>query len=163
MVTRITDRMRYRQRIADLVKKPPTNVTGTGSELDVHAHWAKYTCVLVSGFLEQAIKEIFLEHAYANSSPRVRKYVAGTWPTSKNMKCDAIKEILGHFDGMWVTGFEEWLNGSERRKEINEIINWRNAIAHGKEENTNNVTLASVSNKFEIACDLIDYIEELLK
>ena len=104
-----------------------------------------------------------MEHAYANSSPCVRKYVAGTWPTSKNMKYDAIKEVLGHFDGMWVTGFEEWLNGSERRKEINEIINWRNAIAHGKEENTNNVTLASVSNKFEIACDLIDYIEELLK
>ena len=79
------------------------------------------------------------------------------------MKCDAIKEILGHFDGISVTGFKEWLNGFEKRKEINEIINWRNAIAHGKEENTRNVTPASVSNKFEIVCDLIDYIEELLK
>ena len=73
------------------------------------------------------------------------------------------KGNLSHLDGISVTGFKEWLNGFERRKEINEITNWRNTIAHGKEENTRNVTPASVSNKFEIVCDLIDYIEELLK
>jgi len=41
------------------------------------------------------------------------------------------KGNLSHLDGISVTGFKEWLNGFERRKEINEITNWRNTIAHG--------------------------------
>ena len=48
-------------------------------------HWAKYTCVLISGVIEQAIKEIFLEHTPANTSPPVRKYIEGTLPTSKRL------------------------------------------------------------------------------
>ena len=110
MARKIADRTRYRQRIANLVKKPPTSADeGIGPELEVRSHWAKYTCVLISGFIEQAIKEIILEYASPQASPRVRKYVEGTWPKSKNTEWDEIKKILGYFDDNWKTGFEEWL------------------------------------------------------
>ena len=117
--------------------------------------------LLISGFIEQAVKEIILEHASATSSGRIRKYVEGTWPNSKNMRCDAIREILGHLDQAWSASFDAWLQEDERKKEINEIISWRNDIAHGKESNTNNVTLSSVSTKFQVACQLVDFIEAL--
>lgn len=77
------------------------------------------------------------------------------------MKCDAISEILGHFDPAWQTSFDSWLGEKERKKEINEIISWRNNIAHGKESNTNNVTLGSVKTKMNVACELVDFLESL--
>ena len=156
-------RTRYRQRLRKLVRKPPTGGESAGYETEVEAHWAKYICVLISGFIERAIKEILLEHAHKHANIQVYKYIEDTWPKSTNMKCDVIARVLGQFDKEWQTGFEKWLNGSERKKEINEIVKWRNAIAHGKEEDTNNVTLASVASKFKIACDLIDFIEKLLQ
>ena len=161
MVSRVPDRRRYRARIQSLIERPPISGGGVGSELEVQAHWAKYTCVLISGFIEQAIKEIILEHASATAAPRIRRYVEGTWPSSRNMKCDAISEILINFDETWSRKFSFWIGEGERKKEINEIIKWRNDIAHGKEANTNNVTIGSVRTKFEIACELVDFLESL--
>eukprot|EP01037_Dinobryon_pediforme_P044413 gene44413-56170_t len=117
---------------------------------EMHAHWAKYTCVLISGFIEQSMKEIFLEHASQTAAPRIRKYLEGTWPNSKNMKCDAIRELVAHFDLGWANQLDSWLETDERKKDINEIIAWRNSIAHGKEANTNNVTINAVSKKFSV-------------
>lgn len=161
MVARVANRVRYRQRIRSLVKNPPSSEGDISSEAEIKAHWAKYTCVLISGYIEQAVKEIVLEHASATCAPRIRKYIEGTWPNSKNMRCDAIRDILENLDISWSTRFDEWVRQDERKKEINEIISWRNDIAHGKETNTNNVTLGSVSTKFKIACELIDFLEGL--
>ena len=161
MAARAAERVRYRDRIKNLVANPPTSSEGIGSELEMQAHWAKYTCVLISGFIEQAVKEIILEHTSANAAPRIRKYIEGTWPNSKNMRSDAIREILDHLDPRWSDQYDAWVKTEERKKEINEIIKWRNYIAHGKESNTGNVTLGSVSTKFQIACQLVDFIEAL--
>ena len=163
MASRILNRVMYRTRIKKLIESPPTSEEGTNEELEIRAHWAKYNCVLISGFIEQAVKEIFLEHASAEGSTRLRNYIEGTWPNSRNMRCDTIREILRYCDVDWATDFEAWLSNSEKKKEINEIIRWRNDIAHGKEANTTNVTLQSVDQKFHIACDLVDFVEDLLR
>ena len=164
MTAIVVNREQYRTRIAKLVNTPPISAD-TGDlryEADVQAHWAKYTCVLISGFIEQSIKEIVLEHTSVAYNDRASRYVECTWPSSRNMKCNAIIDLLGYFDDNWRASFENWLNDDERVKEINEIVSWRSNIAHGNEANTNNVTLNSVSNKFRIACDLVDFVEELL-
>jgi hypothetical protein len=161
MAARIADRVKYRQRITTIIENPPSSTSGFTSEIEVQAHWAKYSCVLISGYIEQALREILVEHTAATAAPRVAKYVEGTWPTSKNMKCDAIREILEHFDPNWSTKFDVWLDADERKKEINEIIKWRNDIAHGKESNTTNVTLSSVKRKLSVACALVDFVESL--
>ena len=77
------------------------------------------------------------------------------------MFCVSISEILEHFDTGWFENFNEWVGDDERKKEINEIITWRNNIAHGKESTTNNVTIGSVRTKFKTACDLIDFLEHI--
>jgi len=162
MVSRVSDRVRYRSRIEVLIKNPPQGGDGSLSEFETKAHWAKYVCVLVSGYIEQAVKEVLLEHSAHSAAPRVSSYVEKTWPLSKNMACSAISEILGHFDARWSESFLTWVDEKEeRKKEINEIVAWRNSIAHGKESSTNNVTIGSVTTKFYSACELVDFIEEL--
>ncbi|MBD0865935.1 MAG: hypothetical protein GDA36_10225 [Rhodobacteraceae bacterium] len=77
------------------------------------------------------------------------------------MKCENITKILNNLDKMWSSEFDIWIRLYERKKEINETIEWRNRIAHGEESNTTNVTLHSISNKFRIACKLVDFLEKL--
>lgn len=156
----VSSRTSHRKRIEYLIKQTPTNSKGVASEIEISAHWAKYVCVLISGFIEQSIKEMLFEYASETTEQRVLKYIQSTWNESKNMKCDPIKEILTSFDELWGNNFETWLDKDERKKQINEIISWRNRIAHGEEANTTNVTLVSVTEKFKIACDLVDFIEE---
>lgn len=162
MAARPSDRVRYRARISLLIKNPPQGNGGGISEFEANAHWAKYVCVLVSGYIEQSVKEVLLEHSAKSAAPRVSSYVEKTWPVSKNMACSAIFEVLGHFDTRWSEKFTAWVDEKEeRKKEINEIVAWRNSIAHGKESSTNNVTIGSVSTKFKSACELVDFLEAL--
>lgn len=161
MAARVADRVRYRDRIKDLLKKEISTAGDPGLESELQAHWAKYTCVLISGYLEQAIKEILLEHVATNSQSKVKRYVEKSWPRSKNMEAEAISKILGQFDDSWGEKFADWVKQDEHKKEINEIIKWRNDIAHGNEANTNNVTRGSVASKFKVACGLVDFIEGL--
>ena len=144
-----------------MLKNPPSSSEGVAVESALSAHWAKYTCVLISGYIEQSVKEILLEHVSKNSGTRINRYVERTWPSSRNMRYRALFNVLEDFEPGWAEKFESWVDKDERKKEINEIVSWRNSIAHGKESNTNNVTLSSVKEKFRIACQLVDYIEGL--
>lgn len=159
-MNKIPDRIRYRKRIEFLLSSPTINQEYGNVSPETLAHWAKYVCVLVSGYMEQSIKEILLTHSNEKAAPSISRYVENSWPNSKNMKCDSIGEILGHFDIRWKSNFETWLAEDEQRKQcINNIVTWRNSIAHGNESNTTGVTINSVSNCFKCACALIAFIE----
>lgn len=163
MASSIPDRVRYRERIENLIDEFQAAAGVDISEIEMRAHWAKYICILVSGYLEQSVKEIVMEYADKVSVPRIRKYVLKTWADSRNMRFQAIQEILDNLDEKWAAEFDQWLQQKdERKKEINEIIAWRNYIAHGKEFNAHNVTLVSVKTKFIIACDLVNFLDDLV-
>lgn len=146
----------YRARLEELAQKTP-------GEPEDQADWAKYLSVLVSGYLEQALKEILLEFAGRHEANRLQQYIAGTWPESRNMKTANIKEILNHFDQSWAARFDEWIaTGDQYKSEINSLIASRNDIAHGKEANTTNVTLRSTRNRLRIALELVEFLEALI-
>lgn len=147
-----------------MLASPPVFGGDPSSSIEGQAQWAKYACVLVSGFIEQAMKEILLSYSSTKSAPAVHRYIEKTWPSSKNMNAGAIAEILGKFDQSWEKRFLEWLDESiERKAIINNIVAWRNNIAHGNESNTTGVTMSSVKNGFSCACKLIDFVENLSK
>lgn len=146
----------YRARLEGLAQKTPP-------EPDEQADWAKYLSVLVSGYLEQAFKEILLEFADQHDANRLQSYIEATWPESRNMKTANIKDILNSFDHSWGTSFDQWIAaGDQYKSEINSLIASRNDIAHGKEANTTNVTLRSTRNRLRIALELVEFLEELV-
>jgi hypothetical protein len=146
----------YSARLAALAKKTP-------SEPEEQADWAKYLSVLVSGYLEQALKEILLEFAGQQKAVRLQSYITGTWPESRNMKPGNIKAILNHFDPNWAVQFDEWIDTREQyRSEITSLIASRNDIAHGKEANTTGVTLRSTRQRLRITLELVEFLELLI-
>lgn len=161
MRARVSDRNRYRARISSLVLNPPSTGSPLSSEAEIHAHWAKYCCVLISGYIEQAMKEICTDYATSSAPPKISRFVKESWNDSRNMKSDVIQEILRSFDTDWASAYESWVGSEERKKEINEIITWRNSISHGEESKTNNVTLHSIRSKLNTAIELVDFLESL--
>jgi hypothetical protein len=147
----------YKSRIIHLFKLYAEN-----SNTETQSDNAKYLAVLVSGYLEQAIKEILLHYSTSKSTIEISKYLRDTWPTSKNMNTTNIESILNKFNEKWSTEFSEWLNDT-RKGDINSIIKWRNFIAHGQESNTTGVTLVSVKEKFTTIKDLVSLIENMVK
>lgn len=146
----------YRARLEGLAAKTP-------EEPEEQADWAKYLCVLISGYLEQAFKEILLEFAGQHDANRLQNYIEGTWPESRNMKTANIREILNYFDQGWAASFDQWLeSGDQYKSEINSLIVSRNDIAHGKEANTTNVTLRSTRNRLRIVLELVEFLENLV-
>ena len=163
-MARQPNRKIYRARLNQLVKQSDQDPQSLATQLEMQAHWAKYICVLTSGYIEQAVKEIMLRHSKDRSAPNIASYIENSWPNSKNMNCDQLAKTLKSFDKHWESEFQNWLNAKEERKEhINQLVSWRNNIAHGNERNTNGVTIRSVSTHFKSACELIDFIEGLAK
>ena len=150
----------YRKKIERLLKNPVTGDLDVADSIELQSHWAKYLCVLVSGYLEQSIREIMVEYASNKSSQIITRYIDNSWPNSRNMSYGNILDILQKFESGWHEVFEKWINDKEERKgDINSLISWRNDISHGKESNTTGITIVSVKNKFNTACNLIDLIE----
>ena len=150
---------KYRSRINNLfesyieVKDP-----------EEQAHNAKYLAVLVSGYLEQAIKEILLHYTSQGTRSQITNYIEKTWPISRNMKTENIEAILSQFDSSWGLEFKEWLAKEDSRKgHINSIVEWRNSIAHGQEANATGVTIVSVRTAFETIVGLVSLIGNLVK
>lgn len=160
----IPQREIYKRRIENLLKNPPsTKIEGPGS-MELDSHWAKYTCVLVSGYMEKSVKEILMSYAQGKSENRVSHYVEKSWPNSMNMNTKNIVSVVEKFDVDWKREVISWLgsgldsNGSI----IDSIVKMRNNIAHGDEKKTTGVTMNSVTTQFEIAKKLIAKLETLV-
>lgn len=149
-------RVAYRSRLTELAKRKI-------EEPEEQAHWAKYLSVLISGYLEQSVKEILLEFTASHDAIRLGNYIEASWPESRNMKTSNLARILEQFEQSWSDNFLEWLSANDQYKsEINSLISSRNDVAHGKEANTTNVTLLSTKQRLKIAFEVVDFLELLI-
>ncbi|BCE01280.1 HEPN domain-containing protein [Marinicellulosiphila megalodicopiae] len=150
---------KYRQRINQLF-----NTYEKVVDLEEQAHSAKYLAVLISGYLEQAIKELLLHYTSQGAMSQISNYVEQTWPISRNMKTQNIKMILSQFDEKWGDDFQcLFVNDEKKKGHINSIVEWRNSIAHGKEGNTLGVTIVSVKQAFKTIIELVTFVESKVK
>ncbi|MBP3140631.1 HEPN domain-containing protein [Aliivibrio fischeri] len=150
---------KYKSRITHLF-----NLYAQDSNTETQADNAKYLAVLVSGYLEQAVKELLLRYVSQGARPQISRYIEETWPISRNMNTSNINDILGQFNVAWSVDFLSWLEEDDKRKSnINSIVRWRNGIAHGQESNTTGVTLVSVRNAFSTVTDLVLFIDNKTK
>jgi hypothetical protein len=149
---------KYKSRITNLFK------SYEDSDPETQTHNAKYLAVLVSGYLEQAVKELLLHYAFQGARPEISRYIEETWPIYRNMNTKNINEILSRFNLKWSEEFLFWLEQDDNRKNnINSIVRWRNGIAHGQEANTTGVTLVSVRTAFTTIVGLVSLIDAMVR
>jgi hypothetical protein len=98
---------------------------------ELRAELTKYLCVLSSGLVEIACRDILDRYATKRSSPTIRRFVASRLSDFQNPKVGKICELLGGFDPTLATTWREALS-DEQADAIDSIVNNRNQIAHGR-------------------------------
>lgn len=126
-------------------------------QLEIQAHWGQYLCILVSGFLENAIGEIYSEYAKQASSEPVAKYVSNVVMHIRNPKAQKFVDTAKGFKGEWGDNLESYLSNEGRKEAIDGIMANRHLIAHGQ---SSGITVTRVKIYLERCVEVIEYLEK---
>lgn len=142
------------QKIIGLIEQTKLS---TDSNLELQGHWGRYICILVAGFLENAISEVYVQFVTDSASPQVAQYTIATLEKIQNPKSNKFIETASKFKKEWGEQLKVFLEEDQSRKfAIDSIMQIRHEIAHGK--NTG-ITIVRVKDYFEKSVEVIEFIE----
>jgi len=144
---------RLKQRIDATFKR----IEGLDSDLELRSDFARYLCVLVSGYLETSIAELVLEHARRSSTPTLHRFVEVKTPRFTNANSQRLQNLLGSFDLDWRQTLESSLV-DERNNAVDSVVDLRNTIAHG---GFVGVTYQRISEYYRRAHEVFERIADL--
>jgi hypothetical protein len=148
---------RQRKRLDAVFSRAST--AGANPELDpeLMSDLARYLCVLVAGFLEQAVIEIALEHIRARSHPSVLRYAEGRLRRFTSANAQNVIELIGSFDPDWRADLEAYIV-DQYKDAVNSVVDLRHTIAHGR---FTGATIAGVHSYYERVKNVVDHCVNL--
>jgi hypothetical protein len=141
----------YKRHLDDVFSK----ASMLPDSLEVQAHWARYLCILVSGFLETSVQAVLREYARDKASPNVQNCVESRLKQLQNAKMHKILELLGAFSPEWRNGFESATKG-ECADAVNSVVGLRNNLAHG---DSAAITLSRIAEHYKGVLKAIEILE----
>ena len=124
---------------------------------EMRSHFAKYVCVLCSGFLENSIHALYVEYIKreTTSNPIISFSIA-TLHKIQNPRADKFREIAKSFNAAWEEPLKSFMMVDDRASAINYIMADRHKIAHGKDSD---ITLSRIKQHHLKTLEIINYIE----
>jgi hypothetical protein len=113
-------------------------------EIELRADFARHLCVLVSGFIDQTIKNYTLEYVRKRSSETVTNHVSRSIVNLTNLKAEKLVSHLLSFDANWKPALDT-LVADERKAAVDSVVALRHGIAHGK---PGDVTIARMNGYY---------------
>ena len=131
-----------------------TQVSKLSHDMELQAHWARYLCVLISGFLEVAIQAIYGNYAQNKAAPYVSNFVQGKLREFQNPNMTKIVALAKSFNPVWAEELTTRTEG-ELKDAIDSIVANRHLIAHGEQPG---ITYARVLSYYQRAIKVIAII-----
>ena len=128
-----------------------------GPDPELQSDFARYLCILVSGFLEKAVAELVLEHARRHSQASIQRFVEYRSRRITNINAQRLQELLGTFDPVWQSDLEKFLV-DERKAAVDSIVSLRNLISHGQSVG---VTFVRVKEYYEHVREVLEHVADL--
>ncbi len=145
--------VRYKQRLDNLFGQ----ISVFSGNPELQSQWARYLCVLASGFLETSICAIYNKFTRQNASPKVANFVKCELDGFQNPKMGKILELTRAFNPQWADKLETATEG-ELKDAVNSIVANKNLIAHGRDVS---ITYTRIKNYYEEAIKVVDLIEKM--
>lgn len=130
----------------------------SSSEIELQSDFARYLCILVSGYLENAIVALVLNYVQRRSGPEVTSFVDAQLNRWTNANAEKIFSLLGSFDPEWRRRAEVFLV-DERKESLNSLVALRHKIAHGESVGT---SLSQVRNYYSTIDTVVKFLSDLL-
>ncbi|MCU0496992.1 MAG: HEPN domain-containing protein [Anaerolineae bacterium] len=148
----------HQNRLDNLFKKFEVfNQLKSPEAEEIKAHWSRYLCVLVSGFVEFALIEIYTDYAIRRSTSKVANYVSQQLEGFQNPKMQKVLTLAGSFSAQWREEIEKASNFEQFKIALDYVIDKRNKIAHGE---LDNVTYGTLKNNYQTIKTLITFIDD---
>jgi hypothetical protein len=137
----------------------------TITDMKMQGEWAKYLCVLASGYLENSLRILILEYVSKNSSPRIQRFNDPQISNLTNCKHAKIVKVLDQFDVNWSTAYIAEIEAKSKitdeiKDSIDSLVQNRHDIAHGKSVG---VGYVSVKKYYEQAHKAVEIIDKIIK
>lgn len=145
---------RQLQRLNSLIARTDE---ASNSNLELQAHWAKYLCVLCSGFLENSIAEIYAEYARDSANSSVAGYVARQLDRIQNPNVQTILDTTYKFKKSWGDMLSDYIVKNGRKEAIETIMTNRHKIAHGEDSN---VTILRIKEYLGKIVEVVEFMEK---
>ncbi len=123
---------------------------------EVLSHWAKYLCVLTSGFIENSLRMILQNYAVQHSNQPVATFVSARVEGLTNLNDERIAQLLGSFSPTWREAFLT-MRSSEQKDAIDSVLANRHLIAHGRPVS---LTLARMKQYYSEISKVMKIIDE---
>lgn len=148
----------YRRRIIDAAFERARTISGIPNVEAVQADYARYLCVLVSGFVEKAAAELILEYSQDKAARQIQSFLDSNLRRLTNVDTDRLLKIMGSLDAIWEEKLNQFMD-DKRQQALNSIVGLRHDIAHG---GGGGISLNQVQQYWETIREIIDYIDSLL-
>ena len=143
--------VRYKQRLDNLFGQ----ISVFSGNPELQSQWARYLCVLVSGFLETSICAIYGEFARRTASPYVANFVKYELGSFQNPKMGKILDLTRAFNPQWANQLEVATEG-QLKDAVNSVVANRIQIAHGRDVG---ITYARIKGYYEDVIQVVNLIE----
>jgi hypothetical protein len=148
---------RQLQRLRSLIQR---TVSASFQDLELQAHWGRYLCILVAGFLENALTEIYTDFAKDAASEPVASFAGATLARIQNPNAQRFLDTARAFSRSWAEELDQFLEEEGRRDAIDSIMANRHQIAHGRDSG---ITIARVNSYLERCVEVVEFIEAQCK
>jgi len=145
--------VRYKQRLDNLFGQ----ISVFSGSPELQSQWARYLCVLVSGFLETSICAIYGEFTRRTASPYVANFVKCELGSFQNPRMGKILDLTRAFNPQWANQLEAATEG-QLKDAVNSVVANRNQIAHGRDVG---ITYVRIKNYYEDVVEVVDLIEKM--
>lgn len=144
---------RQKQRLNNTFKR----ASGLKGDPELLSDFARHLCVLVSGFLEQAVIELLLEYVRVRSSKEIVRHVEQRLRRFTSPNANNLIALFGSFDLGLQKDLETYLV-DEHKDAVDSVVNLRHTISHGRDAG---VTMASVQRYYDRVKEVVDHIADL--
>lgn len=125
---------------------------------ELQADYARYLCVLVSGFVERAVAEIVMDYAQGKAPAQLQSYLETSLKRLTLVDKERLLQVVGSLDAGWRAELERYVV-DERQAAINSIVGLRNDIAHG---GSGSIGLLQMEKYWVAAQEVVEKVEELI-
>ncbi len=125
------------------------------SDPEIAGDLARYLCIRVSGYLEQATAIILRNYCEKNSYGDVQKFAMSWLDRTPNLSSDAMLNLVGKFNRSASDELKGFLEIEERGSSLNSLIGIRNDIAHGRNQG---LSRTQAWQYFEVAELVIEWL-----
>lgn len=145
---------RRKQRLEAVV----TSIDGAGLSPELTSHFARYLCVLVSGFAEQSVKELVAHYGRLKADARTQRFVGKQVARVRNIDRERLRQLVQAFDPQWWSDLENRF--PDELSAFDSVATVRNGVSHGSDAGITMVTIKQYRDQIvevvDALCDLFD-------